>query len=179
MKLFKLNSEYEVIPEKDTIMMVPEFKALWVIRYNAGTGDVDGRLRKRGKAEIQYLYFYCDYQSEFSELSDSERKEAAINAAGLAEDYRLSPELLAAEEKYFHMQETRELKLLNSAYNTIDKLRQYFDDVEIDDKNSKTLIDNLSKLGQVLDGLEKLESRVRKKESKTQGIRGTSEPGFL
>jgi len=179
MKLFKLNENYDVIPEKETVMMVPEFKVLWSMAYNKMEGDHIGRHHKRGKAELQYLYFYCDYQSEFSELSDSERKEAAINAAGLPEDYRLSKELLAAEEKYFKMQETRELKLLKSAYGTIDKLRAYFDAVEVDDKNAKGLIDNISKLGQVLDGLEKLESRVRKKEAKVGGIRGTSEKGFL
>jgi hypothetical protein len=179
MKLFKLDNEYNVMPEKDTVMMVPEFAALWTLRYNSDDKDADGRKRFRGRAELQYLYFFCDYQSEFAELSGPERKEAALNSAGLPETYRLSPELIAAEEKYQFMQETRELKLLKSAYGTIDKLRVYFDEVDVDDKNSKSLIDNIAKLGQVLEGLEKLEQRVKKKESKSGGHRGSAEKGFL
>jgi hypothetical protein len=179
MKLFKLDAEYNVIPEKETVMMVPEFAVLWTLKYNKNERDSDGRKRYRGHAELQYLYFFCDYQSEFAELSDPERKEAALNSAGLPDEYRLSPELIAAEEKYAFMQETRELKLLKSAYGTIDKLREYFDDVVVDDKNAKSLIDNIAKLGQVLEGLEKLEDRVKKKESKSGGHRGNAEKGFL
>jgi hypothetical protein len=179
MKLFKLDNEYNVMPEKDTVMMVPEFAILWTLRYNKTEKDHDGRKRFRARAELQYLYFFCDYQSEFAELSDPERKESALDSAGLSDDYKLSPELIEAEQKYFFMQETRELKLLKSAYGTIDKLREYFDDVVIDDKNAKSLIDNLSKLGATLEGLEKLESRVKKKESKAQGHRGNADKGFL
>ena len=179
MKLFKLDNEYNVVPEKDTVMMVPEFAILWTLKYNKNDRDSDGRKRYRGRAELQYLYFFGDYQSEFAELSEPERKEAALNSASLEETYRLSPELIAAEEKYFFMQETRELKLLKSAYGTIDKLRQYFDDIEIDDKNAKSLIENIGKLGATLEGLEKLEQRVKKKEGKASGHRGTAEKGFL
>ncbi len=179
MKLFRLNAEYEIEPEKDTIMLVPEFAALWTLKYNKGTGDHDGRERKRGQAELTFLYFYCDYRSEFSELNVSERKEAALNAAGLPEDYAISGTLDAARVKYLEMQETRELKLLTSAYGTIDKLRDYFDNVVIDDKNAKNTLESLAKVGTVLTGLKKLEEQVRKQEQKEGGIRGDSEKGFL
>lgn len=179
MKLFRLNAEYEIEPEKETIMLIPEFAELWTLKYNKGAGDVDGRKRTRGKAELSYLYFFCDYRSEFSELSMSERKEAALNAAGLPEDYGISGTLTAAKDKYLEMQETRELKLLKSAYGTIDKLRDYFESVTIDDKNAKSVLESLAKMGTVLTGLKKLEEQVRKQEQKEGGIRGDSEKGFL
>ncbi len=179
MKLFKLDGEYNVLPEKDTVMLIPEFKALWILKYNNQEGDRDGRDRKRGNGEIQYLYFSCDYRSEFSELSLSEREEAALNAAGLYPSYKISKELSAARDKYLFMQETRELKLLQSAYAVIDKLQEYFDEVDIDDSNAKTVIDNISKLGATLQGLKKLEDQVKKQEQKDGGIRGGGEQGFL
>jgi len=179
MKLFKLDGDYNVHPEKDTVMLIPEFKALWGVAYNRGQGDVRGDFKKRGKSELQYLYFSCDYRSEFSELTIEEREEAALDAAGLPQDYKISVQLEAAREKYLFMQETRELKLLQSAYGTIDKLQFYFDEVEISDSNAKTIIDNLSKLGATLDGLKKLEAQVRKQEAKDGGIRGGGESGFL
>lgn len=179
MKLFKLNGDYDVVPEKDTIMLIPEFKAMWVMRYNHQDGDLEGRARKRALAEFQFLYFFCDYRSEFSELTVSERREAALNAAGLDPEYKFSSELTLAQEKYFSMQETRELKLLQAAYGVIDKLQVYFDAVDVDDSNAKAVIDNLSKLGATLQGLKKLEEQVRKQEQKDGGTRGSGERGFL
>ncbi len=179
MKLFRLDGEYKIEPEKDTIMLIEEFAALWRMRYNHAPGDEQGRKRKRGLKEIQYLYFFCDYRSEFSELSASERKEAALNAAGLDPAYRFSSEMAAAQIKYLQMQETRELKLLTSAYGVIDKLQVYFDEIVIDDANSKTVIANLSNLGATLAGLKKLEEQVRKQEQQDGGIRGQGEKGFL
>jgi len=179
MRLFHLNEQYEVLPEQETVMLVPEFKNLWELNYNKQTGDAQGRQRTRGKAELAYLYFYCDYRSEFSELTNSERKEEALNASGLDPNYKISETLLTAQKKYLKMQETRELKLLTSAYGVIDKLQIYFDAVEIRDGNSKSVIENLSKLGNVLNGLKKLEEQVRKQQRSDGKIRGDQEKGFL
>jgi hypothetical protein len=77
MQLFHLNSDYEVEPEKDTIMLVPEFAALWTLVYNKQEGDRNGRNRNRARAELVYLYFKNDYRSEYSQLSDAERNEAS------------------------------------------------------------------------------------------------------
>ena len=179
MKLFKLNAEYDVEPEKDTIMLIPEFAELWKLKYNRSERDHDGRKRYRGLSEIVFLYFFCDYRSEFSELTVSERKEAALNGAGLDSSYKISGTLKGAQQKYLEMQETRELKLLKSAYGTIAKLQSYFDEIIIDDKNAKNTLDNLAKLGNVLTGLKKLEEQVRKQEQKDGGTRGSAEKGFL
>lgn len=180
MRLFTLDEEYDIIPEKDTIMLVPEFKALWTLKYNGHKKHpTSSRERPRGKQEITYLYFYCDYRSEFSELTDAERHEAALAAANLDEDYKLSKELEAAKAKYLQMQETRELKLLTSAYGVIDKLRVYFDNVEVSSSNSKTIIENLAKLGPTLQGLKRLEEQVRKQQRQDGKIRGGQDRGFL
>jgi hypothetical protein len=180
MKLFRLNEDYEAVPEKDTIMLVPEFAKLWTVKYNRMPGDVKGIDRRRGKAEILYLYFYCDYRSEFSELSDQERREAALDAAGLDYEYKISAELKDAEAKYIAMQETRELKLIKAAYNKVDRLQEYMNSKdEIDDDNYKAAMDSISKIGNLLKGLKELEIQVRKQESGNKGIRGGQESGFL
>jgi len=179
MKLFKLDDEYEIEPEQETILLVPEFKVLWSLAYNKQEGDRDGRSRKRGRSELVYLYFYCDYRSEFSELSNEERKEAAMDAAGLDPNHTIGTELRNARDKYLELQETRELKLLNSAYGVVDKLRLYFEQIEVTDTNAKSVVDNLSKLGPVLAGVKKLEEQVRKAQGGDGKIRGSGERGFL
>lgn len=179
MKLFKLDDEYEIQPEQETILMVPEFKILWSLAYNKQEGDRDGRSRKKGRSELVYLYFYCDYRSEFSELSNVERQEAAMDAAGMDPAYIIGDHLKAARDKYLELQETRELKLLNSAYGVVDKLRVYFEQIEVTDANAKSVVDNLSKLGPVLAGVKKLEEQVRKAQGTDGKVRGSGERGFL
>ncbi len=179
MKLFHLNEDYEVVPEQETIMLVPEFAALWTLAYNKREGDRDGRKRYRARKELLYLYFFCDYRSEYSELSISERHEAAMDSADLFADYKVSEQLQAAMDKYFAIQETRELKLLGSAYGVIDRLRAYFDEVLITDSNAKGVVDNISKMGGILAGLKKLEEQVRKQHAQDGKIRGSGEKGFL
>ncbi len=179
MKLFQLDDEYNVVPEQETIMLVPEFAALWALAYNRQEHDFDGRKRHRARKELVYIYFLCDYRSEYSELSHAERNEAALDAADLSQDYRRSDILQGAIAKYITIQETRELKLLNSAYGVIDKLRTYFDDLVISDSNSKSVIDNIAKTGGVLAGLKKLEEQVRKQHGQDGKIRGGQDKGFL
>ncbi len=179
MKLFTLDENYNVVPEHDTIMLVPEFATLWTLVYNKQPRDFNGRKRDRGRKEMVYLYFYCDYRSEYSELSDSERHQAAIDSAGLPEGYNISDELRAAMDRYISLQESPELKLLSSAYGVIERLRIYLDTVEVTDANSKIIIDNLSKMGGLLNGLKKLEEQVRKQHSQDGRIRGDSEKGYL
>ena len=179
--LFTLDQEYKVVPERETIMLIPEFAALWDKQYNAGSGrrPGDGRNRARARREITFLYFYCDYRSEFSQFSDQEKKAAALHAAGLPADYRISPRLQAAIDKYLEIQETRELKLLKAAYDTIDKLREYFENVEITDDNAGQIINNMGKIGGLLNGLKTLEEQVRKQQIGTGKVRGDHETGLL
>ncbi len=180
MKLFKLDSGYGVIPEKDTIMLIPEFYALWTLKYNKMTGDRKGFERRKGVREIVYLYFYCDYRSEFSELDNNDKHQAALDAAGLPDNYRFTEELDKAVVKYLQMQETRELKLLNSAYNVIDKLREMMDGIEIiDEENQRSAIESVVKIGALLKGVKELEKQVRKQEGERGSIRGDAEEGFL
>ena len=55
MKLFRLDADYNVVPEKDTIMLIMEFKSLWSMKYNAVSGDNDGGIRRE---ELQRCSIY-------------------------------------------------------------------------------------------------------------------------
>ena len=180
MKLFKLDNDYNVVPEKETIMLIPEFKILWSLNYNKMKGDTKGLERRKGGAEIVFLYFYCDYRSEFAELSDEERKNRALISADLPDNYKISGELDDAIGMYRHLQETRELKLVSAAYKKVDKLQEYLDsDSDVTDENYKAAMDSISKIGPLLKGLKDLEIQLKKQEAGNKGIRGGQESGFL
>jgi hypothetical protein len=179
MKLFKLNADYQVVPEKETVMLIPEFHALFTLNYNKGERDSDGRNRYKGTAELVYMYFFCDYRSEYSALDNISRKDQALRAASLPEDYKITGELDDACEKYMELQKTRELKLLTSSYNMIDKLDLFFNDVSVNHANFDKCMKHLGNLGDILKNVKNLEIQQRKQEGEKKGIRGGAESGFL
>jgi hypothetical protein len=177
MRLLRVNEDYQVIPERDTLSLIPEFAELFMLNYNKQEGDVQGRKRNRAKSELIYMYFMYDFRSEYASLDIDERHEQSMKAAGLFVDYAISAALKAAIDKFCELQDTRELKLLRSAYKVTDKLRTYFDSVEIDDTNAKNLIDNMSKIGNVLESLKKVEENVKKALAGNKRIRGDQVKG--
>jgi len=186
MKLFQIDN-FEPTPT-DEFYMIEEFKVLYMIKYNAKfPGDEMGRVRKRGLSEARFIYFYADHKSEFAKYSHEERKQEALEAAGLPVDYKISSELDAAIKRYEKLSDSRNLRLLKSANAGIDKLAEYFNDVDFLklDANGKPMYDpkdfitNVGNLAKVIEGLEKLEEAVLKDEGQESGTRGTAEKGRL
>lgn len=176
-----------VTPE---FLMIEEFKELFTLKYNSyfnGEKITNKSLRARGNAEAKFLYFYCDYRSEFAKYSGEERKTEALLAAGLPETYQISDKLEAAITKYNSLKAGRNLRLLTSANTAIDKLQKYFESVDFTELtpdgnpkyNPKDVISNISNLGKVLEGLDKLEEAVRKDEGQESQTRGGADKGRL
>ena len=88
--------------------------------------------------------------------------------------------MLAACKKYDKLIETSAVRLLQAAKTSIVKLEKYFRDIDLhlmDDNgkpifHAKDLIANLSKMGQVVDGLTRLEEIVKKQEQAANTNRG-------
>lgn len=186
MKIFTIE-DYQPIPTEE-YFMIEEFKELFTIKYNAGfPGDADGRLRKRGSAESRFVYFYCDYKSEFAKFSDTDRIKESLLAAGLEPDYEISGKLDKAVAKYNSIKTSRNLRLLNSANTAVDKLEKYFQGIDFTKLDTsgnpiyspKDVISNIANLGKVLEGLGKLEEAVRKEEGQEASTRGEAEKGRL
>ena len=88
--------------------------------------------------------------------------------------------MLAACEKYDKLIETSAVRLLRAARESIIKLERYFRDIDLttaDDNgrpifHAKDLINNLEKMGKVVDGLRSLEEIVKKEEQAANTNRG-------
>ena len=82
--------------------------------------------------------------------------------------------------KYEKLIETSAVKLLKAANESVVKLEKYFRDVDltlVDDNgrpifHAKDLINNLEKMGKVVDGLTRLEEIVKKEEQASNTNRG-------
>ena len=171
----------------DEALLVEEFKVLYAPTYNKQPGDTQGRERRRAIAECRYIYHFCDYRSEFSEYEDEERHIEALLAAGLAENYKISDEMQACMNIFLRLQETRMLKTLQTAEKTLDKLRTYYEDIDFNERDSKSgalvhkpkdIMGSIADLGNINKKLGDLRKQVKAELKETESLRGDHEGGF-
>ena len=152
-------SDNKVIPSVYTLT-IPEFDVLSV-------------------QELAYVYYICDHKSPFS-VYDEERREEEVIKSIFKKKYKVSSKMKAACDKYKELTETSAVKLLKAARASVTKLEKYFRDIDLtimDDNgrlmfSAKDLVQNLSKMGDVINGLSKLEEQVKKEEQVSNANRG-------
>jgi hypothetical protein len=135
--------------------------------------------RKKGPKELAYVYHMCDHNSPFA-VYDLETREAEIASSIFDIDWKPDTHVKAACAKYKELKETHSIKLLKAARSAVNKLKNYFEVVDltaIDDNGrpmyqAKDLVANLSKMADVVNGLSKLEELVKKEKQSASVNRG-------
>lgn len=120
--------------------------------------------------ELAFIYFFADHRSSYAAYDEKERKDKLIEDLKVAS----TPNLHAGLQKYRELADTHAIKLLKSARSAVNKLEQYFKDIDLTvmDENgklvyqAKDLVANLSKIGEVIEGLDRLEELVQKQQAK-------------
>jgi hypothetical protein len=126
--------------------------------------------------ELAAIYYFADHRSPYAVYPKDERQEKLIHDLGV----KWSSKLQGGIDKYRELTETSAIKLLKSARTSIGKLERYFQDIDltlVDDNGkpifaAKDLVANLTKMGDVVDGLTKLEEVVRKDQKTASVNRG-------
>lgn len=188
MELFTLNENFYPVVNKPDVFLVKEFKDLFDEgRCKGVKGDPNGKLKFRAFRELAYIYLMYDWKTPYSEYSTAERKEAAILDAEMELSWLDDPLLLRAADKYQDLQDTRIMRLLNSAYRAVDELRLYFDTLDLTERDqygkpmysAKNIMQELSSLGKTVEGLQQLQFMVMKEKEKQNSLRGDAEPGLF
>ena len=131
--------------------------------------------------ELSFVYFMVDHRSPFSVYEWDQRNIEVKNSIfGEKKKWKPSPKVLGACDKYEKLIETSAVRLLKAARESIIKLEKYFRNVDltlVDDNgrpifHAKDLINNLEKMGKVVDGLTRLEEIVKKEEQAANTNRG-------
>ena len=131
--------------------------------------------------ELAFIYFMEDHKSPFSVYGREQRIIEVKNSIfGEKKKWKPSPKVLGACDKYEKLIETSAVRLLKAARESIIKLEKYFRNVDltlVDDNgrpifHAKDLINNLEKMGKVVDGLTRLEEIVKKEEQAANTNRG-------
>ena len=130
MKLLKYEN-YQVIPTEECFMIKP-LRAL----FNEDTSTN----KEFFMQQISYIYFMVDPRSPYMDILDSEDREEKVKLdCGLTENFKPSNKLIKAMSFYKEITTTTSMKLLNSMRNSIIKICDYLDNVDLyaEDKQGK------------------------------------------
>ena len=127
--------------------------------------------------ELSFVYFYTDHRSSYAAYEEDERQEMLLSDLKMTS---ITPKIKAAVGKYQQLSETHAIKLLKAARISVTKLEKYFATIDLTDMDengrliyqAKDLVANLSKMGDVVEGLDKLEELVKKQTEKDNPNRG-------
>ena len=171
------------------ILLVKEFSELVKCERNICKEDPKGIQGLRAFRELTYIWLAIDWKSPYSDFSERERHQEALNDSGITEEEFNNPEFRAACRKYRQLQESnRSIKMLQAAQNTVDNFIDYFNtvvDLSERDANgkpvfkTKDIISEISSLSKVHEELKILEGQVKKEMMETTSIRGGATDGFL
>lgn len=181
-----VNWQIKIIDEH--LLLVKQFRDLFDIEFNKGyKNDSTGEARKKAFDILCYIYLVYDWRTTFTEFSDSEKHESALESAEIEDETILKdPRVSACIQKYLEIQDTRLVKLLKSANRTIDELRIYFETLDLQERDPETgkpmftakdAISNLTTLSKAVNSLKELELIVKKDQELSTGIKGDNEAG--
>ncbi len=153
-------------------LTIPEFREIY---------ERDKRKDKEiAFSELCYVYHMADYKSFYSN-HDDDVKEEKIKADFIT-DSKWQPDDLVkrAINKYKELTETPSMKLLKDTRIGVEKVRKYYQTVNLNDTDSNgkpinkitDLTSSLASVGKLVDSINAIEERIRKEESVSTKIRG-------
>ena len=170
------------------LLLIPEFKELMGTERNKCKLDPTGQEHLRAFREFQYIYLAIHWNSPYRDYPEQERHQEALKDAEITEEEFNNPEFRAACRKFRNLQESnRSMKMLNAAQNTVDKFVDYFNNIDVEERDPQTgkpiyktkdVMAEISNLHKVHEELIILESAVKKEISEQTSIRGGAVDGY-
>jgi len=161
MNLFQ-EKDYKLVIDPIAYTLKP-FKIIWDRDKTKG--------KKKATQELAYIYYMCDYKSDFSDIFDPGEKHRAVAKQCMADEGFEPDEVVKnAMEFYESRQQTLTMRLYKTAKIGISKIEAFINNINLEDKDRKTgkPIYNVNQINSVIkelvntsDTLEKLEKRVR------------------
>jgi len=154
------------------------FRALW---------DRDDTINKdRATKELCFIYYYSHFKSEFSDLlDDQERKEAILE---VIPEVVVDELVLDACDFFEERQSTTNLQMLKSAKKAANKIKDYYDNVDLEKLDTKTnkpvwdvtkLQNSIRDLANTIKGLNDLEAEVKKEIENKSNMKGSRSKKLL
>lgn len=151
---------------------IEEFKEIW-------RKDRD-RTKKNAINELMYIFYMCDHRSPHKHMPESDRPAHVGKDVFGDENYKPSDRVKAGMKKYNEIHKTRSMFILEDAQYGLDKLREYFRDVDFlqQDENGKAVHDPtkfktiMTSLPDIIKKINELRDQVERELDEESGIRG-------
>ena len=183
------NSTNSVVVNEPEVLLIKEFAALWNNDRNKTKGDPKGIKKTRAYRELTYIWLMLDWTSPYVDFDEQERHQECLKDAGLTEKEWNDPDFRAACRKYRELQNSsRALKLIKSAQGVVDKITDYFNNIDIEERDpitgkpifkTKDVMAELSNVSNVVEQLKTLEFLYKKEQEQQSGLMGDVEGGFM
>jgi hypothetical protein len=143
--------------------------------------------KDKAMKELAYVYYFCDYNSDFSNVLDEADRIVEIKAAlELSDQWQPSDLVLKAIKFYRDRQRTPSMHLLETALNFTEKIKNFYDDIDLYEKdksgkyihNIVQLQKSMSELPSQVDTIKKLKEVVEKEIGEASSVRGGKEVGI-
>src|SRR5579872_927060 len=133
MKLFEIDDNNNVKLNKPWIMLIPEFKALFIRDKGNNHATEPGRYKYRAIKEFSFIYFNVDFGSPIRDWEVADKRKEALVYAGLTED-DIDNKVKEAEKKYEELQikASRSLRTYRSMLKGLDALDKHFEAINFD-----------------------------------------------
>lgn len=170
---FKLDDKSQVVINPE-LLSLEAFRKLW---------DRDKSKSKDGAyRDFAFIYWMTDFRSYLSDITDNEQREKEtidlIDSTGKYKPDNLVKQAIEVYKKDLPIS----LLFLEDAKAGINALRTYYRNLEGDDlkhQDASKLQANYKTIGDLIDNLEKLESKVKKDLDSENSIRGGKSKGFF
>lgn len=181
MELFEVDQNNNVTFSPEALTLAP-FKKLWTRDRN--------RLKKNAIEQMSYIYFMCDYKSDYNNIRDLQERSEIVKEACVSDmkGFKEDSDIKAAMKFYTDRSRTVSMSLLENARDAVDRLSIFLatiDFSELDNKgglkfNPKQISDTIATLGKQVDSLAALEEQVKKEISaKSELLKGGKEKSIL
>lgn len=189
-ELFVFNSADNVAEVNEPeVLLVREFAALWEPERNKCKEDPTGKNRLRAFRELTYIHLMLSFKSPYSDYTEQERHQEALKDAKITEEEWSDPIFRAACRKYKELaNSSRSLKLIKSAQGIVDKITDYFDTIDLTERDevtgrpiwkTKDIMDEMKNVSKVVEELKTLEFMYKKEQEAESDVRGGAEIGFM
>jgi hypothetical protein len=162
-----------------TILWIPEFKTLW---------DRDKTKHKADAVkEISYIVFLYSFKSPYLAYSERDRKTKVLHDYFGDQKWEPDKQVEAAIKRYNELQETATTRLLNASLRLCDKVTEYFDSIDFNEKDKlgkpihtlNDVVKNMKDVGPVVKSLESLKDQVLREQMDKSIIRGGTDIGLF
>ncbi len=183
MQIFELDAAHQLKIAPQAYALLP-LKAIWERDKS--------KQKETAKKELAYVFFNNDYKSTFFNEPDSKDRAKMVVEYVFGKDSKWEPDevVLEAEAFYVEHQDTFSLKLLKDTMKGVNKLREYFRDINFKETlKSKTgeifpkydvkkFVDTVEKIPKVVESLQNIEKAVKKEQETDSKLRGGREKGM-